>query len=98
MRRSKGFSLIELMTAMVVYGIFLVMLAGSFYALTSFATRSQQVLLARERGRKVIDYIDQRIRTAGLGMWDLENYKQVHAALKPLAGNPDKRTSKTPEE
>ena len=98
MRRSKGFSLIELMTAMVVYGIFLVMLAGSFYALTSFATRSQQVLLARERGRKVIDYIDQRIRTAGLGMWELESFSDVLEALRPLTGNPDKKTSKNPEE
>ncbi|MBQ6775348.1 MAG: prepilin-type N-terminal cleavage/methylation domain-containing protein [Synergistaceae bacterium] len=87
MRRSKGFSLIELMTAMVVYGIFLVMLAGSFYALTSFATRSQQVLLARERGRKVIDYIDQRIRTAGLGMWELGKFSEVQEALSPLTSS-----------
>ena len=87
MRHSRGFTLVELMTAMAVYGIFLAMLSGAFYALLTFGSRSQKVLVAREHGRRVIEYVDSRIRNAGLGLHALKSSEAVRNALKPLTSN-----------
>lgn len=77
----------ELMTAMAVYGIFLAMLSGAFYALLTFGSRSQKVLVARERGRRVIEYVDSRIRNAGLGLHALKSSEEVRDALTPLTSS-----------
>ncbi|MDY6399635.1 MAG: prepilin-type N-terminal cleavage/methylation domain-containing protein [Synergistales bacterium] len=87
MRHSRGFTLVELMTAMAVYGIFLAMLSGAFYALLTFGSRSQKVLVAREHGRRVIEYVDSRIRNAGLGLHALKTSKEVRDAMKTLTWN-----------
>lgn len=84
MKSSKGFTLVELMTAMAVYGIFLAMLAGAFYALLTFGNRSQNVLIARERGQRVINYVDSKIRNAGLGLHALQSSEEIRKALDPL--------------
>lgn len=90
MRHSRGFTLVELMTAMAVYGIFLAMLSGAFYALLTFGSRSQKVLVARERGRRVIEYVDSRIRNAGLGLHALKSSEEVRNALKFLTNSSGK--------
>lgn len=41
-------------------------------------------MTARERGQRVINYIDSRVRRAGLGMWKLESSKEIREALVPL--------------
>lgn len=84
MKSSKGFTLVEIMTAMAVYGIFLSMLAGAFYALLTFGNRSQQVLIAREHGQRVINYVDGKIRNAGLGLHALQSSEEIRKALDPL--------------
>lgn len=85
MKSSKGFTLVEIMTAMAVYGIFLSMLAGAFYALLTFGNRSQNVLIARERGQRVINYVDSKIRNAGLGLHALQSSEEIRKALDPLS-------------
>ena len=96
MKSSKGLTLIEILIALTIHAIFILMLGGTFYALLSFGNKSQQVLVAREHGRRVIDYVDSRIRNAGLGMWKLESYDAVINALEPLtkSGKPLNNSTK----
>ena len=85
--RSKGFTLTELLTALVIHSFFILMLGGTFYTLISFGSRSQMVMTARERGQRVINYIDSRVRNAGLGMWDLDSSDKICEALSPLTAS-----------
>ena len=70
MKKSKGYILAEILTAMLLQAGFIIVLCGAFYLLVSFSSDSQQILTARERGERVIMYVDQRIRNAGLGIRD----------------------------
>ncbi len=91
-RRSRGFTLTELLTALVIHSFFILMLGGIFYTLISFGSRSQMTMTARERGQRVINYIDSRVRRAGLGMWKLEKSSEIRGALAPLTeGNVAKK-------
>ena len=83
-KRSRGFTLAELLMALVIHSFFILMLGGTFYTLISFGSRSQMVMTARERGQRVINFIDSRVRNAGLGMWKLESSKEFREALAPL--------------
>ena len=84
MKRSKGFTLTELMTAMLIHSIFILMLGGTFYTLLSFGSKSQMVMTARERGQRVVNYIGSRIERAGLGLWKLESSDAIVKALNPM--------------
>ncbi len=93
MRRSKGFILAEILTVMLLQAGFILVLCGTFYLLVSFGSGTQQILTARERGQRVISYVDSRIKNAGLGMWRLTSSKQYRdvfdlfineAGYKPL--------------
>ena len=86
-RRSKGFTLTELLTALVIHSFFILVLGGTFYTLISFGSRSQQVMTARERGQRVVNYIGSRIGRAGLGMWKLESSKKIREALAPMTAS-----------
>ena len=87
MKRSNAFTLVELLTAISVHLIFILMLGVSFYGLVAFGGESQQILTAREHGRRVIDYVDEKIKKVGLGMWDLDSCSDFNDALKPLTGS-----------
>ena len=86
-RCSKGFTLTELLTALVIHSFFILMLGGTFYTLISFGSRSQMTMTARERGQRVINYIDSRVRNTGLGMWNLESSSEIRQYLAPLTAN-----------
>ena len=83
-RRSKGFTLTELLTALVIHSFFILMLGGTFYTLISFGSRSQMLMTARERGQRVLNYIDSRVRRVGLGMWKLKSSSEFRDSLKKL--------------
>ncbi|MBQ3396793.1 MAG: hypothetical protein IJG55_10800, partial [Synergistaceae bacterium] len=68
MKRSKAFILVEILTGMVLQTGFILVLCTSFYLMLSFYSRTQQVLNARQKGGKVIAYVDSRIRNVGLGL------------------------------
>ncbi|MBR0076059.1 MAG: hypothetical protein IJP96_09925, partial [Synergistaceae bacterium] len=68
MRHSKGFILAEILISMMLQAGFVIVLCGAFYLLVSFESDVQMKLVARARGQRVIQYIDQRIRNAGIGL------------------------------
>lgn len=68
MKRSKAFILVEILTGMALQAGFIVVLCTSFYLMLSFYSRTQQYLNARQKGEKVIAYVDARIRNVGLGL------------------------------
>lgn len=85
MKRSRAFILSEqLMTIMLQAG-FILVLCASFYQVMSFYTRTQQVLTARNHAERVISFMDDKIRNAGLGLWGCGNScASVRNALKPF--------------
>ena len=77
MKRSKAFILSEqLMTIMLQAG-FILVLCTSFYQVISFYTRTQQVLTARNHAERVISFMDDKIRHAGLGLWQCESADDI---------------------
>lgn len=87
MRRLRAFVLTELLTAMLMQGLFIVVLCTSFYLLTSFYSNTQQVLTAREHAERVIAFFDDKIRHAGLGLWQCENSAEIRARMKKVVTN-----------
>ncbi|MBR0233646.1 MAG: hypothetical protein IJQ47_06325, partial [Synergistaceae bacterium] len=67
-----------------------IVLCGAFYLLVSFESDVQMKLVARQRGQRVIQYIDQRIRNAGLGFGKLEKASEVQNALSPFTKSSDR--------
>ena len=88
MKRSRAFILSEqLMTIMLQAG-FILVLCASFYQVMSFYTRTQQVLTARNHAERVISFMDDKIRNAGLGLWGCGNScESIRNALKPFIGS-----------
>lgn len=81
MKRSRAFILSEqLMTIMLQAG-FILVLCTSFYQLISFYTRTQQVLTARNHAERVISFMDEKIRNAGLGLWRCKSSSDIRAKL-----------------
>lgn len=82
MKRSRAFVLSEqLMTIMLQAG-FILVLCTSFYQLISFYTRTQQVLTARNHAERVISFMDDKIRSAGLGLWKCKNSSDIRSRFE----------------
>ena len=104
MKRSKGFILAEILTGLLLQALFILVLCGAFYLLVSFGSGTQQILTARERGQRVISYVDSRIRNAGLGLSKLKKSSEYRTAFnslinegnKPLALNNDSKKLRLP--
>lgn len=69
MKRSRAFILSEQLLTIMLQAGFILILCTSFYQLISFYTRTQQVLTARSHAERVISFMDDKIRNAGLGLW-----------------------------
>ena len=72
------------MTIMLQAG-FILVLCASFYQVISFYTRTQQVLTARNHAERVISFMDDKIRNAGLGLWRCGNSEAIRAKLTNIA-------------
>lgn len=84
MKRSRAFVLSEqLMTIMLQAG-FILVLCTSFYQLISFYTRTQQVLTARSLAERVISFMDDKIRSAGLGLWRCKDASDIRSKLQNI--------------
>ena len=84
MKRSRAFILSEqLMTIMLQAG-FILVLCASFYQVISFYTRTQQVLTARNHAERVISFMDDKIRNAGLGLWRSKNPSAIRANFEKI--------------
>lgn len=84
MKRSRAFILSEqLMTIMLQAG-FILVLCASFYQVISFYTRTQQVLTARNHAERVISFMDDKIRNAGLGLWGCQNPSDIRGKFNNI--------------
>ncbi|MBR1438558.1 MAG: hypothetical protein IJ587_08475, partial [Synergistaceae bacterium] len=84
MRRSRAFVLSELLMTMLLQAGFILILCTSFYLLTSFYTKTQQVLTARNHAERVIQFMDDKIKHAGLGLWGCGDSAEIRARLNPI--------------
>ena len=84
--RRQAFTLTELLTALVIHSIFILMLGGTFYTLISLGSRSQMVITARERGHRVIDFVENRLSRAGVGLWGTKSTGELRSLLSSLTG------------
>ena len=69
MKRSRGFILSEILMTMILQAGFILTLFGAFYLMMEFYTKTQAVLTARDHAERVIQFMDDKIRAAGLGLW-----------------------------
>ena len=76
--------LVEVLTGMILQAGLVLMLCGAFYVLLEFGNNTQKILTARERGRRVIEYIDSRVRHAGLGLRKCKSSKEICNALQRI--------------
>ena len=72
------------MTIMLQAG-FILVLCGSFYQLTSFYANINQVLTARNHAERVISFVDDKIRHAGLGLWRCGSPATIRARLDKIS-------------
>ena len=67
--KSRAFILTEILTGMILQAGFIIVLCGAFYMTINFYTRTTKILAAREKGQRVITFLDEKIIHAGLGLW-----------------------------
>ena len=84
MKRSRAFILAEQLLTIMLQAGFILVLCGSFYQLTSFYANINRVLTARNHAERVISFFDDKIRHAGLGLWQCNNSEEVNAAIRPF--------------
>ena len=72
------------MTIMLQAG-FILVLCGTFYQLTSFYANVNQVLTARNHAERVISFVDDKIRHAGLGLWGCGSPATIRARLDKIS-------------
>ena len=84
MRHSRGFILAEILTGMMLQASFVVVLCGTFYMMLTFYSRTHQVLSAGQNGERVITYVEQRIQSVGVGMWECRKPGDIINAMNPL--------------
>ena len=69
MKRLRAFILSEILMTMMLQAGFILTLFGAFYLMMEFYTKTQAVLTARDHAERVIQFMDDKIRAAGLGLW-----------------------------
>ena len=75
MKRLRAFILSEILMTMILQAGFILTLFGAFYLMMEFYTKTQAVLTARDHAERVIQFMDDKIRAAGLGLWACTNSK-----------------------
>ena len=81
MRARQGLTLVEVLTALAALSLLvLLLLAGERWLLLA-VTRSSRWLLARDRGRRVIAFIEPRLLHAGLGLAGCRDTEALRLAM-----------------
>jgi prepilin-type N-terminal cleavage/methylation domain-containing protein len=80
----RGFTLIEILTGLLLLSAAGLMLAAGEKWLLLAMTRTEQRLLARDRGRRVIAFVEPRLLHAGLG---LSKCRESGALLRNMSGS-----------
>ena len=84
MKRSRAFILSEQLLAILLQAGFILVLCMSFYLLTTFYAQSQQIMTARNHAERVISFVDNKIRYAGLGLWRCGSPKVIWSRLDKI--------------
>lgn len=84
MKRSRAFILTEQLMTMLLQAGFILVLCMSFYMLTTFYAQTQQIMTARNHAERVISFVDNKIRYAGLGLWRCGNSETIAASLSNI--------------
>ncbi len=84
MKRSRAFILSELLMTMLLQAGFILTLFTAFYLMMNFYTKSQTILSARNHAESVIQMVDDKIRAAGLGLWQCSNSEEIRARLNKI--------------
>ncbi|MBQ7543900.1 MAG: hypothetical protein IJT02_03050 [Synergistaceae bacterium] len=95
--KRRAFILTEILTGLMLQSMFIITLFGAFYMLLTFGTSTQQTLAANDSGQTVINYVDNRIRNAGLGLWKCGSPLGVAEALGLTQGTPTMTALTTPK-
>ena len=86
MKRSRAFILTEILTGTMLQAGLVLTLCGAFYMTINFYVRTSKILTAREKGQRVISFVDERIRHTGLGLWKCSSSAEIHKALREIPG------------
>ena len=86
MKRSRAFILTEILTGTMLQAGLVLALCGAFYMTINFYVRTSKILTAREKGQRVISFVDERIRHTGLGLWKCSSSAEIHKALRTIPG------------
>ena len=81
--RRKAFLLTEQLMTILLQAGFILILVTAFYLMLNFYTKTPQVLTARNRAERVIQFVDDKIRHAGLGLWQC-NETSLRTRLKHI--------------
>ncbi len=79
--KSKAYILAEILIGSVLQAAFIVSLAAGVYWLSMFSVRAHYLLLAREKGERIVAHIDNRIKTCGYGLWKVLEADKLKESL-----------------
>ena len=80
--RRKAFLLTEQLMTILLQAGFILVLVTAFYLMLNFYTKTQQVLTARNRAERVIQFVDDKVRHVGLGLWQCDGASDIRSHLK----------------
>lgn len=81
MKRYRGFILSEQLLTIMLQASFILVLYMSFYQITTFYAQTQQIMTARNHAERVISFMDDKIRHAGLGLWRCKDSADIRNML-----------------
>ncbi len=84
--KSRAFILTEILTGMMLQAGFIIVLCGAFYMTINFYTRTTKILAAREKGQRVISFLDEKVRHAGLGLWRCTSSAEIRGFMNLVTG------------
>lgn len=77
MKRLRAFTLTEILTGTMLQAGFVLVLMGAFYMLVNFQAASTKLITAREKGQRVLAYIENRVIHAGLGLHKCKSSNEI---------------------
>ena len=84
--KSRAFILTEILTGMMLQAGFIIILCGAFYMTINFYTRTTKILAAREKGQRVISFLDEKVRHVGLGFWKCTSSANIRGLMRQVTG------------
>lgn len=87
--KSRAFILTEILTGMMLQAGFIIVLCGAFYMTINFYTRTTKILAAREKGQRVISFLDEKVRHVGLGLWRCTSSSNIKSLMNQVTGFQD---------